>query len=158
MTNSDQNSPGRSGAEGLTPVSREKEPYDATRDPRTGRPPNPLEAQRLARKHEQERLAEPNEDDTPIGPQTASANDASHGDDELDRSPVPAGQVPARMTSPTDSEDEKAAIDALVQKGVTREYAESLVETHGTKWETLKAAAFAKDNMDESNGQQTETT
>jgi hypothetical protein len=156
MTSSDQNSPERSGAEGLTPVSREEEAYDATRDPRTGRPPNPLEAQRLARQHEQERLAEQNEEDTPMRPQTASANDAIHGDDELYRSPAPAGQAPARMTSPTARDDEKAAIDALVREGVTREYAESLVETHGTNWETLKAAAFAKDNMDESNGQQTE--
>jgi spore coat polysaccharide biosynthesis protein SpsF (cytidylyltransferase family) len=62
------------------------------------------------------------------------------------------------MTPVKPNEDEKAAIDALVQEGVTREYAEELVQTHGTNWETLKAAAFAKESAEESDSQQSEHT
>jgi hypothetical protein len=58
----------RSGITGLTPANSEAEAYDATRDPRTGRPPNPLEAQRLAREHEQARLAEEDEEGLPADP------------------------------------------------------------------------------------------
>jgi hypothetical protein len=136
----------RSGVEGLTPVNTETEPYDATRDPRTGRPPTPLEAQRLAREHERERLESENEGAPPAERQMPSAADFSHEDIEANAPPVPAWQEPARMVSPKADEDEKAAIDALVQEGVTREYAEELVEIHGTNWETLKAAAFEEDN------------
>lgn len=164
MTSNEQNPPERSGIEGLAPVNRkvepdrEAEPYDATRDPRTGRPPNPLEAQRLAREHEQERLAQGTVETHGAETGIASASESVEDNDEPDASPVPPGQAPARMAAPHLDKDEKAAVDALVQEGVTREYAEELVATHGTNWETLKAAAFAEDNFEKSNGQQTEST
>jgi hypothetical protein len=58
------------------------------------------------------------------------------------------------MTSPHTDENEKAAVDALVQEGVTREQSEELVEAHGTNWETLKAAAFPEGDTEESNDKQ----
>ena len=109
----------RAGVEGLTPTSGEKQAYDATRDPRTGRPPNPLEAQQLAREHEAARLKNNNPETT-----------------------VPEWQEPARMTSPKTDEDDRSAVGALVEEGLAREQAEELVKAHGSNWETLKAAAF----------------
>jgi hypothetical protein len=119
MTNDQQSQHERAGVEGLTPTSGEPQSYDATRDPRTGRPPNPLEAQKLAREHEAERLRNNPPDTT-----------------------VPEWQEPARMTSPKTDDDDMAAVDALVEEGLAREQAEELVKAHGSNWETLKTAAF----------------
>lgn len=105
--------------------------YDATKDPRTGRPPDPLEAQRIAREHRESQRQE----------QVSLITDA-------DDSQEIESQRPGRMTSPEPDHGEKEAIEALVQEGVTRERAEELVRTHGVNWETLKAAAFAQDNFE----------
>jgi hypothetical protein len=140
---------------GLTPVDELRKPYDASRDPRTGRPPNPLEAQRLARQHELERHEQAQ---TPEEEMSSDENDAaSGGTDSVDEngnsdedgqvSPLSQEQAPARMTSPDGGEEEKAAVDALVQEGITREHAEELVDANGTDWETLKAAAWPE-NME----------
>jgi hypothetical protein len=63
---------------------RTSESYDATRDPRTGRPPNPLEAQQLAREHEEVRNAEGNGDNPPAEADKAPANEVAeeNGSDE----------------------------------------------------------------------------
>jgi hypothetical protein len=124
---------------GIAGAKVETEPYDATRDPRTGRPPNPLEAQHLARKHDRERLERENDNGSPAEPAAGSADNTSR---EVD----PAAQKPAGMASPTLAEDELAAVDALVREGVAREQAEGLVKPHGCNWETLKAAAFGAEN------------
>jgi hypothetical protein len=97
--------------------------YDATRDPRTGRPPSLLEAQRLAREREEDREQ---------GAEPDSSSTLSE-----DRSPAP--------TPPQWAEDEKAAADALVQEGISRERAERLIQAHGANLETLRAAAFAEE-------------
>lgn len=122
----------RAGVSGLAPPDDNSQAYDATQDPRTGRPPNPLQAQQLAQEREANRSAEPEQ-----------SGEAELG--ELDKPPVPDSQAPARMTPPEDDGVKKAAIDALIQEGITREQAEALVDEHGTNWETLKAAAFAID-------------
>ena len=119
MTSDQQSQHERAGVEGLTPMSGEPQPYDATRDPRTGRPPNPLEAQKLAREHEAERLKNDTPDTT-----------------------VPEWQEPARMTSPKTVVDDRTAVDALIEEGLAREQSEELVKAHGSNWETLKTAAF----------------
>jgi hypothetical protein len=150
---SDVQSNDRAGIDGLTPLDESREPYDASLDPRTGRPPNPLEAQRLAREHEIERVKNAQ---TPEEVTEAYQNGDSAGsddgdvaepnlteDEDADASALSDGQAPARMTAPKMDEDEKAAVDALIQEGVTRERAEALVQEHGANWETLKAAAFA---------------
>src|SRR5438067_13516526 len=67
MTDEPREGSDRSRIAGLRPVKVQTEPYDATHDPRTGRPPNPLEAQHLARKHDRERLERENEDGCPPG-------------------------------------------------------------------------------------------
>jgi hypothetical protein len=139
MTDERREGSDRSGFAGLRPVRVETEPYDATRDPRTGRPPSPLEAQHLARKHEKERLERENDDGSPAEPAAGSADNTSR---EVD----PPAQKPAGMASPTPAEDELAAVDALVREGVARQQAEGLVKAHGCNWETLKAAVFAADN------------
>ena len=79
------------------------------------------------------------------------SGDFVEDNNEPHASPVPPGQAPARITPPPEDKNEKAAVDALVGEGVTREYAEELVEAHGTNWETLKAAAFAKDDLEKRN-------
>ncbi|MFZ5672219.1 MAG: hypothetical protein ACOZAM_04570 [Pseudomonadota bacterium] len=107
--------------------------YDATRDPRTGRPPEPAEAQKLAREHHENRANDQLDED---------------GLGEADGASGIEGQQPARMTSPEEDHSEKDAVDALVQEGFTRERAEELVSAHGVNWETLKAAAFAQDNYE----------
>lgn len=145
MVNDQQNEPERSGIAGLTPLKSDQNNYDASRDPRTGRPPNPLEAQRLAREHAEKQVEGNIDEDVPTETTTSSQEDLRDSE-RLERSPVPGSQAPARMASPTSTEDELAAIDALVLEGVAREQAENLVKTHGTNWETLKAAAFASEN------------
>jgi hypothetical protein len=133
MTSNEENSPERPGLEGVAPVDREAqsdrdaEPYDATRDPRTGRPPNPLEAQRLAREHEQERLAEQNEEIPGAEPGMASPDDVVEEEGEPNMSPVAAGQPP-RMASPHADDDE-----------------------------TPGATGFAEDGSEKSDGRQTES-
>jgi hypothetical protein len=148
----DGQSSDKAGNGGLAPVEKSERPYDASLDPRTGRPPTPLEAQRLAREHEIDR-------DGSAQPPDQYQNDDSahrkHGDvaepDLEDSEPTEASalseeQAPARMKSPDSNKDEKAAADALVQEGITREYAEQLVSAHGTDWETLKSAAWPEDS------------
>ena len=87
----------------------------------------------------------------------APTNDLVEDNEGLPASPMPPGQAPARMASSHADEDENVAIDLLVQNGVTREYAEELVATHGTNWEALRAVAFAQDDPETSDGQQTES-
>lgn len=99
------------------------EPHDSTRLP------NLPEGQRLV--SEARPVGDASED-------TASTDES----DEFDHSPVSSS---ARMVPPQISDDEKAAVDALVQEGISREWAENLVSEHGANWETLKAAAFAAD-------------
>lgn len=121
--------------------SEETEGYDASRDARTGRPPNLLEAQRLAREHQIERVEGQTED-------SLDTEEEGSGVVEQSGSHEPVAeelQAPGRMTSPKAVEEEKAAVDALVEEGVSRERAEELVNLHGANWETLKAAAFAGD-------------
>lgn len=130
----------RAGIDGLTPSNKDTEIYDASRDPRTGRPPNPLEAQRLAREHERNR-SEGQAEDSSDHPE---ATEDSAGDADVED--ASEFQAPARMTSPKAGDDEKAVVDALVEEGVSRERAEELVAVHGPNWEALKAAAFAGDN------------
>jgi hypothetical protein len=117
--------------EGLTPGHAERGNYDATRDPRTGRPPPPLEAQRVARKRRDEEY---------------SKGEASETSSESFKALEENGQQPARMVSLQTDEDEKSALDALVREGITRERAQALVSAHGTNLETLKAAAFAMEH------------
>src|SRR5688572_25350208 len=135
-----KNTGGKAGKGGSTPIDKTGEAYDASLDPRTGRPPNPLEAQRLAREHEQERQA---------GKQTS-------GDGESDDPTIgaPVEQAPARMTSPRASDDEQAVVDALVEEGIAREEAERLVETHGGNLETLKAVAWTQRQSSTTPGKQ----
>lgn len=123
----------RAGVKGLKPIAGQggqEQPgsYDATQDPRTGPAPTPSQAQQLAQERTQP------------------------GSDEEDGSVI-EGQAPARMASPKMDENEKTAIDALVQEGVTRERAEALVEEHGPSWERLKAVAFPVDVPSTSNGE-----
>jgi hypothetical protein len=136
----DDNQQNRAGSDGLTPVGQQAGAYDATRDPRTGRPPGPLEAQRLTREHATEQIKENDE-----GMSSVDQDGLSNEFAEPDRSPVPEWQAPARMTSPKTGEDEKRAVGALMLEGVAREQAEELVKAHGTNWESLKAAARAGD-------------
>jgi hypothetical protein len=150
---SDVQSNDRAGIDGLTPVDESSEPYDASLDPRTGRPPSPLEAQRLAREHQMERVKNaqtPEEvteayqnDDSARSDDGAVAESNLAEDEGAHASALSEMQAPARMIAPTMDEHEKAAVDALIQEGVTRERAEALVQEHGANWETLKAAAFA---------------
>jgi len=105
--------------------------YDASYDPRTGRPPTPLEAQKMAREHQAEHTKD---------------QSAEERIEYTQNSPMIEGQQPARMASPTADRSEEEAVEALLQEGVTRERAEELVSEHGTNWETLKAAAFAQDD------------
>jgi hypothetical protein len=152
----DGQSSDRAGNGGLAPVEKSKKPYDASLDPRTGRPPNPLEAQRLAREHEIERVksAQTPDEVTELYQNDDSA-DVEHGDvaeadledsERTGASALSEEQAPARMKSPERNVDERAAADALVQEGITREYAEQLVAAHGTDWETLKSAAWPEDS------------
>jgi hypothetical protein len=148
----DRQSSDRPGNGELTQVDESKKPYDASLDPRTGRPPNPLEAQRLAREHEIERVKNaqtPDEvteayhdDDSAARDDGDVAESNLEEDEDTQASALSDVQAPARTTAPKMDENEKAAIDALIQEGVTRERAEALVEEHGANWETLKAAAF----------------
>lgn len=153
MADEDHKESGRSHSAG-PPPEKGGDSYDATRDPRTGRPPNPLEAQRLAREHQEARLSQENDAGSPAEADMGVAEENAEPPD----SQVPAGQAPGRMTAAKSDNEETAAIDALVQEGVTREYAEDLVQTHGTSWETLKAAAFAKKSLDKNDDQQTDET
>ncbi|MBK1866995.1 hypothetical protein [Taklimakanibacter albus] len=105
--------------------------YDASYDPRTGRPPTPLEAQKMAREHQAEHTKD---------------QSAEERIEYTQNSPMIEGQQPACMASPTADRSEEEAVEALLQEGVTRERAEELVSEHGTNWETLKAAAFAQDD------------
>jgi len=77
MTDEPREGSDRSRIAGLRPVKVQTEPYDATHDPRTGRPPNPLEAQHLARKHDRERLERENEDGSPAGPAADSVDNTA---------------------------------------------------------------------------------
>jgi len=74
-------------------------------------------------------------------PGDAAEPDLEDGD-EIEVPALAEQQAPARMKSPDRSEAERAAADALVQEGITREQAEQLVSSHGTDWETLKSAAW----------------
>jgi hypothetical protein len=128
--------------------------YDATRDPRTGRPPNLLDAQRIARENELERLrlaSDPGSvddeagalldgvtyEDSPDHDETDEFSDVAHVDND---------ELPPRMASPSMTEDERPAVEDLVSDGLSRENAEGLVETHGSNRETLTAAIRAADN------------
>jgi len=124
--------------------------YDATRDPRTARPLNPLDGQRIAREHELERLEEARtpqevadvyEDNQTAG---APATAAAEVDEADGVTPLSEDQAPA---SPT--EEEQAAANALVQEGITRERAEELVEIHGPDWEALKAGAWPEKSQND---------
>jgi hypothetical protein len=135
----------------LTSGEKAKKPYDASLDPRTGRPPNPLEAQRLAREHEIERVKSAQTPDEVTELYQNNSADREHGNvsepdpkdnEHAEASALSEEQAPARMKSPDGNEDERAAADALVQEGITREHAEQLVAAHGTDWETLKSAAW----------------
>lgn len=109
------------------------ENYDATRDPRTGRPPDPAEAQRLAREHQNNRM------------------EGQVGEDPLNEEADPPGiegRQPARMASPQADDSEQEAIEALVEEGVNRERAEELVTAHGANLATLKGIAFAQDDVE----------
>jgi len=136
---------------------RVEAPYDATRDPRTGRPPTPLEAQRLARDNELEQLRraqiadEAADDDVDL--EEAQEGSSTDETNNIGTEEVEAGEAqrPARMTSPDRNEEEETAVDLLVQQqGITRERAEELVEQHGVNMETLKAAAWVDDNLPDS--------
>ncbi len=119
-------------------------PYDATRDPRTGRPPNPLERERLAREAELEKLrlgsdinsqAEDSEDDEPLEHDESESITEVIDADSNEHSRV--------MTLPTVTEDMRHAVEDLVREGVSRERAEDLVKTQGSDSETLIAAVWA---------------
>ena len=152
----DRLSSDRADVGGLTSVEESKKPYDASLDPRTGRPPNPLEAQRLAREHEAERG------------ENAKAGSADHENGDVadpafqsgdaEASALAHEQAPARMKSPARDEGERVAADALVQEGITREHAEQLVSAHGTDWETLKSAAWPENMKTEASDVDTEMT
>jgi len=113
-----------------TDIPSASDNYDASRDPRTGRPPDPLEAQRMAREHQADRKKD---------------ESAEERIENADNSSMIEGQQPARMASPTVDHSEEEAVEALLQEGVTPERAEELVSEHGTNWETLNSAAFAQD-------------
>jgi hypothetical protein len=139
----------------LTSMASAEAPYDATRDPRTGRPPTPLEAQRLARENELERLrqaqtpdevAELYEDGHEGGGGEESDDTLSPEEpDELASGDESGGaQGAARMTSPDLSEEERTAVDDLVEQGVVRGRADELVKEHGANNEKLKAALISE--------------
>lgn len=123
--------------------------YDATLDPRTGRPPNPLEAQRIARENELERLrsASDSVDDEAVdlleGLTDEHSPNHDESDDFSDVGDEDNDEVPGQIASPFLTEDERQPVEDLVKQGLSREYAEGLVETHGSDPETLKAAGFA---------------
>lgn len=133
---SEQTRSERAGIDGLTLSIKESDGYDATRDARTGRPPNPLEAQRLAKESQTKQSdGDFEEDETEF--------DDDPADDNGSENPSASeAQTPARMVPPKASDDEAAAVGALVKEGISREHAEELVEQHGVNWESLKAAAF----------------
>ncbi len=86
--------------------------YDATSDPRTGRPPLPIEAEALQKEHELQRLrnaqlTEGEEEDI------AEEDDIEVilEDDEMADSGVIEDQEPARMISPGDADDDDEADD-----------------------------------------------
>ena len=118
--------PEREGAADPTRTDSSFQGYDATRDPRTGRPPSLLEARRLGRQTD--------EDEADL--------QSSFNDEQETESTLPDDQRPARMASPEDEDD---PTDALIKLGVSREQAAELIDAHGTNLETLKAAAFVGD-------------
>jgi len=99
-------------------VQGDDAPYDATQDPRTGRPPTPLDAQRLARDHELDRLsaaltpeeeadeedAEPLEDEAEEDFTSVSEDDEELGDEDMEDSETQFVQAPARMVAPRSEE------------------------------------------------------
>jgi hypothetical protein len=92
-----------------------QEAYDATSDPRTGRPPSPIEADKLNRERELEQLrnaqrSEGEEDDegSNLGDIDELDIDVTLEEDELTDSGVIDEQAPARMISP---EDDYAEVD-----------------------------------------------
>lgn len=142
-----------SSDEALEGQEQPNQPYDATRDPRTGRPPQLGEAQRLAREHEIDRLS-----DRPAAAEIESESKVAGGEfDENDQETSEnmeeqeleePFQKPGRMASPEPEDGGAAAIEELVGQGISREQAEALVEEHGSNLETLKAVAWAKDNFE----------
>jgi len=136
-------------AESISAVS-----YDATRDPRTGRPPNPLESQRIARENERKRLrAAQAPDEIDDSDEASDEDNLPTGDDPLHGDPpgfendsINSDAAP-RMTSPSLTEEERQAVEDLVRDGVPPERAEELVETHGSNTETLKSVAWIDETL-----------
>ena len=124
--------------------------YNATLDPRTGRPPNPLEAQRIARENELQRLRSASDADS-VDDDGSDFLEGLTDEDSLDQYQTQGfGDVvnkeKDRKASSRMTEDERQAVEDLVSEGLSREYAEGLVETHSSNRETLKAAAWAAAN------------
>jgi hypothetical protein len=86
--------------------------YDATSDPRTGRPPLPIEAEALQSEHELQRLrnAQLTEGEEDIGVEEEDI-DVILEDEEMTDCGVIEGQESARMTSPDEVDDGDEADD-----------------------------------------------
>lgn len=103
----------RSGAAAPESGKLPDPPYDASRDPRTGRPPLPDEAHRLAQEHELRRLS----DQQPASEGEQSGDDASENADEDneeshdDETMEERGKMPARMVSPASDDGDVAAVE-----------------------------------------------
>jgi len=84
--------------------------YDATSDPRTGRPPLPLEADALRKEHELQRLRDAQltegEEDIDLDAEEDEI-DVILEDEEMADSGMIQDQQPARMISPRDDSDEE---------------------------------------------------
>ncbi|MGE0006538.1 MAG: hypothetical protein AB7S92_13210 [Parvibaculaceae bacterium] len=107
-------SPNASHAEQEPEPAADRAPYDATVDPRTGRPPLPLEAGGLSRERELQQLrnaqASEGEDEIEMEDMDAIDDEAEidvtlEEDESPSRSAVNGGK-PARMVSPEDDGDE----------------------------------------------------
>lgn len=57
----------------------------------------------------------------------------------------PSDQAPARMAFSKSTSAEMAAVDHLVEHGVSHERANELVRVHGTQLDTLRAATWIDD-------------
>jgi hypothetical protein len=86
--------------------------YDATSDPRTGRPPLPIEAEALQKEHELQRLrnAQLTEGEEDIDAEEGEI-EVTLEDDEMADSGMIEDQEPARMISPADADDDDEADD-----------------------------------------------
>jgi hypothetical protein len=106
------------------------------------------EIERLRQAHAPDEIAEVNQDGVELEGEEESdetlLTDASDISGPTSAVELGEAQHPARMASPDLSEEERTAVDDLVEKGVARERAHELVKQHGVDMEILETASMSE--------------